>query len=242
MATPAPTLAVELTRDTYADLAARRTFVLPIGILEEHGPHLPLGTDGFQVEAVVLEAAARTGAVVLPTLWYGNAVSTRPFPGTISISVDTLRAVVRDILSELARHGVCSVAIVSGHAGGGHMAFLKQAARDALQDDLPLRVAVLSEWDALLGLEEVAGIRLPPGDGHAGAMESARMLDLRPELVGDLPGPLFPEDAPSEVSIAPLPDGYGGDPSLATAKLGRALHERCVEALVELFDRLTPSD
>ncbi|MDX1611866.1 MAG: creatininase family protein, partial [Candidatus Thermoplasmatota archaeon] len=96
-------LASELTKDEYEGLADQRTFVLPLGILEEHGPHLPLGTDTFQVEAVVHEAAAATGAVVLPTLWYGNCSSTQPFPGSISIRTETLQLVLEDILAELER-------------------------------------------------------------------------------------------------------------------------------------------
>lgn len=240
-----PIRAVELTKDEYADLADQRTFVLPIGILEEHGPHIPLGTDGFQVEAVVNEAAAATGSVVLPTLWYGNCVSTRDFPGSISISFDTLRAITGDILDELARHGVESLAIVSGHAGGGHMRALKLAVRDRLDDGLDMTVALLSEWDLLFALDEedLEDVTIPDGDGHAGAMETARMLYYRPELVKKPPSAHIVEEAPHLIPREPSsiwPDGYGGDPSVATDKLGKVLHDRAVEGLTELFDEISP--
>lgn len=241
-----PIRAVDLTKDRYAQLAGQRTFVLPVGILEEHGPHLPLGTDIFQAEAVVDEAAARTGAVVLPTLNYGNCHSTRPFPGSISLSFDTMRRIGVEVLEELSRHGVRSVAIVSGHAGSGHMRALKQAGRDVIEDDPELSVALLSEWAVLFdrGGETVDGVAIPEADGHAGTMETARILDLRPDLVGDPPGEHFPEEEGFVLTPTPeeaMPDGYIGDPSQAGADLGRVLHEIAVDALSELFEDMTPA-
>lgn len=241
-----PILATELTKDAYQRLAAERTFVLPMGILEEHGPHLPLGTDTFQAEAVVREAAAQSGAVVLPTVNYGNCRSTRPFPGSISLSFDTVRTIVSEILCELARHGVSSVAVVSGHAGGGHMRAIRLGAQEALNQAPTLRVAVLSEWEILFGLhpDEIPGSHtVPTGDGHAGTAETARMLDLHPELVKRPPGEHVMPDEGFIVSATPeagWPDGYAGDPSAATAELGRALHDAAVQALTELFEGLTP--
>lgn len=240
-----PTRATELTKDEYARLAGERTFVLPVGILEEHGPHLPLGTDIFQAEAVVDDAAARADAVVLPTLNYGNCHSTRPFPGSISISFDTLRSLTEEILAELARHGLRSVVIVSGHAGSGHMRALKEAGRSVIAEHPQLRVALLSEWSVLFehGGETVDGVTIPEADGHAGTMETARMQDLRPELVGSTPGAHFPSEEPFVLTPSPedaLPDGYIGDPSEASPELGETLHSLAVDALAELFDRLAP--
>jgi len=241
----AATRALELNKDEYEDLADRRTFVLPVGILEEHGPHLPLGTDTVQVEAVVHEAAARTGTVVLPTVNYGNCHSTRPFPGSISLEPGTVRQVATEVLEELDRHGVESVVVVSGHAGGGHMRALKQAGR-AVIEDADLRVALLSEWDVLFGYagEQVGPVTLPEGDGHAGTMETARIQHLRPDLVGDPPGEHPLEDEGFELSDTPeaaMPDGYAGDPSQATPELGEVLHDLAVDALVDLFEDLEPS-
>lgn len=242
-----PIRATELTKDTYAQLAAERVFVLPVGILEEHGPHLPLGTDTFQVEAVVDEAADRSGAVVLPTMNYGNCHSTRPFPGSISLSFDTVRTLVEEILAELARHGVVSVCIVSGHAGGGHMRALKMGARHVLANHPDLRIALLSEWDLLFALSGQmleGGHRVPEADGHAGTMETARIAHLRPDLVEDPPGEHLPENESFELTATPeasMPDGYVGDPSAGSAELGQGLHREAVEGLTELFERLSPT-
>jgi creatinine amidohydrolase len=236
-------LANELTMDEYDDLVDERVFVLPVGILEEHGSHLPLGTDTFQVEAVVHEAAKRTGSVVLPTLSYGNCHSTRPFPGTISLSTDTVKQITIEILEELARHDVESVAIVSGHAGGGHMRALKQGAREVLAENPDMTIALLSEWALLFAKagEDLNG--MPVGLGHAGTMETARILNLRPDLVGDTPGEHLPEEEPFVLSANPdadMPDGYIGNPKQATAALGQGLHEEAVDALVDLFEDIKP--
>ncbi len=237
--------ASELTMEEYDQFATERAFVLPVGILEEHGPHLPLGTDIFQAEAVVNEAAARTGSIVLPTLNYGNCHSTRNFPGSISIGFDTLRSLTRDILDELARHEVKSVAIVSGHAGSGHMRAIKQAGREAVKEHEGFTVALLSEWDVLFGYagETVNGETIPQRDGHAGTMETARIMDLREELVKETPGEHLPNDEGYVLSPTPedaLPDGYIGDPSQATVKLGRVLHTLAVDALADLFEEIEP--
>lgn len=243
----APPRAAELTKDEYARLAGERTFVLPVGILEEHGPHLPLGTDIFQAEAVVDEAAARTGTVVLPTLNYGNCHSTKPFPGSISLSFDTVRELAYEILTELARHGVRSVAVVSGHAGSGHMRALKEGSRDVIAEHPELTVALLSEWEVLFehGGETVDGVEVPETDGHAGTMETARILELAPDLVGSRPGRHFPEEEGFVLTPTPeeaLPDGYIGDPSAATPELGQVLHRLAVDALADLFEDLAPED
>jgi creatinine amidohydrolase len=241
-----PIFAAELTKDEYAHHAAERTFVLPVGILEEHGPHLPLGTDTFQVEAVVNEAAEDAGAVVLPTMNYGNCHSTQPFPGSISLPFDTVRTLAEEILTELARHEVTSVAIVSGHAGGGHMRALKQAARNVLADNSSMRIALLSEWDVLFGLagETLNGETVPEADGHAGTMETARIQHLRPDLVDEAPpGEHLPEEDEFLLSAQPdegMPDGYIGDPSKATPELGEGLHDAAVDRLTELFTDIAP--
>lgn len=232
----------ELTYPEYETAVAERVCVWPVGILEEHGPHLPLGTDTFQVEAVVEDAAEATGSLLLPTLVLGNAHSTRPFPGTISVTEDTLERVASETLSELSRHGARAVAIVSGHAGSGHMHALENAG-ERFAETTDLQAAVLSEWDVIYGEidEPIAGVEIPPYDGHAGAMETARIMDLRPDLVGDPPGDHEAAEHPhilAKDAAASMPDGYGGDPSRATAKLGQELHRIAVDGLVEVLDEL----
>ena len=110
-----------------------RTVILPVGSLEEHGPHLPLGTDLFHALELARRVAEECGALVAPPLFYGICRSTREHPGTVSISGDTLRALVKDLGREFMRQGLSNLVIISGHAGGTHMAALLEAGEALLE-------------------------------------------------------------------------------------------------------------
>lgn len=234
-----------MTSPAFAEAVAHDPVVLvPWGIVEEHGPHLPLGTDTFQAEAVCAAAAGRTGALVLPAVAYGNCVSTRNFPGSISLRFDTVRALALDVLLELRRNGVRRVAMVSGHAGGGHVRAMKLAAEEAAAAHPDLRVAVVTPWDGVRAFakaepDAVAGV--PEWDGHAGALETSTMLHLHAALVkgtaaahkADFPDPIIVAD-PERY----FPSGVMGDPTKASAASGKRLVERFVEDLVGLVERL----
>ncbi len=208
--------------------------ILPVGALEEHGPHLPLGADMIQPLAVIEEVARRTGAYVAPSIPYGVVPTTRPYPGTVGVGFDALRAYVRDVLTDLERNGVRRVMIVSGHAALDHMAALRVAAQDVV-DRGRLKATVLSDYDIIYAWKD-----LPPGEGHAGMLETSRILAQRPDLVkGSSP--------PGQNRIPPhavLPDarpfwpGVTGDPSKATRELGARLDAMVVEELVTLVEEL----
>ncbi|HVL49517.1 MAG TPA: creatininase family protein [Candidatus Thermoplasmatota archaeon] len=243
---------MELDSLTFPEFEARvtpRTVVLwPIGIVEEHGPHLPLSTDSLQAEWTCAEVARRTGALVLPPLRYGNAVTTRPFPGTISLSFDTVRAVARDVLRECDRNALRRVVIVSGHAGGGHMRALKVAAEEVLEEGRNMKIAVLSDWDLVPELRRTALANAAPADdGHAGTAETSRVLAIAPDAVrASRPGPSpakFPEFRVEIDTRGRIPSGViGGDPSRATAELGRAINEHVASRLAGIVKDLAAED
>lgn len=234
-----------MTSPSFAEAVASDPIVLvPWGIVEEHGPHLPLGTDTFQAEAVCAAAAERTGALVLPAVAYGNCVSTRNFPGSISLRFDTVRALALDVLLELRRNGVRRVAMVSGHAGGGHLRAMKLAAEEVAATHADLRVAVVTPWDGVRAFakaepDAVAGV--PEWDGHAGALETSTMLHLHADLVrgtaaahrAEFPDPVVVAD-PERY----FPSGVLGDPTKASAASGKRLVDRFVDDLVAVVARL----
>ncbi len=74
-----------------------KTVILPVGLVEEHGPHLPLGTDAFHAIEVARRVAAQRPVLVAPPVYYGLCRSTREHPGTVSLSGDTLRALLKDL-------------------------------------------------------------------------------------------------------------------------------------------------
>ena len=160
--------------------------IVPVGALEAHGPHLPLGADQIQAEATADALAERIDALVAPTITYGACPSARNFPGTVSVPMADLERYARGVFSELGRMGVRRLLVLSGHAERGHMAALREAADAAMQATPGLRAVVLSDYDFVY---ELRGELAPSTDGHAGLLETSRVLAMAPELGGTGPTP-----------------------------------------------------
>ncbi|TLZ81269.1 MAG: creatininase family protein [Methanobacteriota archaeon] len=227
----------EMTSEEFAAIAKKDPVVLvPVGALEEHGRHLPLGADLIQPLHVLDEVAKRTGAYLAPPIPYGVCTTTRPYPGTVSVSVDSLKAFVRDVLADLVRNGVRRVMVVSGHAGREHMMALRAAAQEVVDRGTGLKATVLSDYDIIYASHGI----LPEGDGHAGAGETSRILTARPDLVkgtspagkNDIPAYAVVEDPRKYWS------GVTGDPSKASKALGQKLDDLVIDELVRLVEEL----
>ncbi|MGO9394517.1 MAG: creatininase family protein, partial [Desulfobaccales bacterium] len=151
--------------------------LLPVGSLEEHGPHLPLGTDAWHALEVARRVAALRPAIVAPPVFYGLCRSTREHPGTVSLQGDTLRAIIQDLGREFHRQGLRRLVLISGHAGGTHISALLEAGETLLEELADLRLAVVNILDLL---HEVLATNphlvATRGDAHAGEVETAVML------------------------------------------------------------------
>ena len=178
-------LFAEMNREQLRAAAAESLAVLPIGATEQHGPHLPSGTDLFAVESLAREAAVRASSqipvVVTPALPFGSSHHHYPFGATLSLSTETYYRVLCDLVESLVTDGFQRVFLVNGHGGNHELAQL--AARDmALRH--PVRVAAgsywLIAWNELVAAEAHRGRFLP---GHAGGFETSMILSLRPDLV-----------------------------------------------------------
>jgi creatinine amidohydrolase len=220
-----------------------RTVILPVGSVEEHGPHLPLGTDTIHALEVARRAAEVRPALVAPPLYYGLCRSTREHPGTVSISGSTVRALVTELGREFHRQGLRNLVIMSGHAGGTHMAALVEAGEALLAEFPDLQVAVVNLLDLL---REVVAARpelvKTRGDSHAGEVETALMLAAYPHLVeGTAPAewPTFPKYVLVRDKRRHWPGGVWGDPGPATAAQGEEILNAEVERLVEILDFLS---
>ena len=248
---PASLLLEELTREDARAAATATLLVLPTGALEQHGPHLPVGTDFFAVTAIARGAAAaasvRIPVLVAPTLPFGSSHHHIPFGGTMSLTVETYYRVLTDLLESLIACGFRRFFLVNGH--GGNDELVQLAARDlALKHDAHLAAA--SYWNAAwVALTDAGGHRDGGLPGHAGAFESSLVLALRPELVreprprrddatGSDPRPIRTYRAEFHGNWQTF-DGYTDSPARATAEQGRAYLEaasRAVgEALVEFY-------
>lgn len=225
----------EWTSDEFArNVKPDTVVILPVGSIEKHGSHLPLGSDLIQPLHVLKEVCEKTGAVLAPPIPYGVITTTRHYPGGIGISFDSLRSFTRDILRDLVRSGVHRVMILSGHAAHDHMAALRAAAQDVV-DEGALRASVLSDYDIIYAQKD-----LPPKEGHAGMIETSRLLVHRPDLVrgrspagsNRLPPYAVVQDA------KPYWDGATGDSSKATKAYGQELDRIVVGELVQLVEEL----
>lgn len=246
----------ELTTEDVAALDRARTVaVLPVAAIEQHGPHLPLGTDAMINEGVLARALALAPAdfpgVVLPMATVGVSGEHRDFPGTLSLAVRTLLDVVTEIAEGVARAGLRKLVLFNSH--GGQPQVLEMTAQD-LRTRHAMIVVVANAWRmmdraALLPPEErEAGL-------HAGGFETALMLHLRPDLVRrdrirDFPSKArdlekaFPSlAAQGRVAFAWQaqdlnPSGAVGDARLGTAEMGGKLIDDAAEQLVRLVDEL----
>ncbi|MCG7845308.1 MAG: creatininase family protein [Methanomassiliicoccales archaeon] len=224
----------EMSSATFAEAVKADPIVfLPIGAIEAHGPHLPLGTDTYQPEFVVNAVCERVGGLVAPTINYGQHSSTRNFPGTIDISFDTLRSLVIDVLGAFQRNGIKNVVVVSGHLGSVHRSAIKLACEHMARQGL--KVMMLSDYE--LAYLKKADVCEGLPDGHGGIVETSRMIDIRPDLVSA--ERTAGEFVDTDFMIYPdpqrcLPQGFAGDARLASKEKGRLVNEYVVNALTDL--------
>jgi len=215
--------------------------ILPVGALEAHGPHLPLGADQIQAEATALALADRTDALVAPTIPYGSAPGARGFPGTVSLSISQLGDHTYGVLSELARSGVRRLLVLSGHGERGHMAALREAAEHTMRAHPETRIAVLCDYDFVY---ELRGKESPATDGHAGLLETSRMMAIAPETIGsERPVVEYRRSPflPGSPTDAEWPESVIGDTRSASAELGRRVQEHVLARLEETVRTLLPA-
>jgi creatinine amidohydrolase len=224
-------------RRTSAEFAALRPQIalLPLGATEQHGAHLPCGTDTFQVSYLADEIARRYPEPVwrLPTLPITVSHMHRGSPGTVWLTNATLAAVVTDIVLALRQEGITRVVILNGHGGNF---VVRPIIQDLNRDHAGLRVILLEASPGERIFEE------PPGSIHAGESETSRMLHVAPELVK--PELAVDTDVPytqSYLLYVPIsqlePSGVWGHARSATAYKGRRFYELLVPAAVEMIQR-----
>jgi len=229
-----------ITMDRFeVELKRTRTVIQPFGALEEHGPHLPLGTDTFQVEAVAERAAREAGVFMAPPVPFGVCRSTGDHPGTVGISTPVLRSLAIDLGRGFYRQGFRAVLLITGHAGKTHTLTLVDAGEALVEELHDLKVAVVSEYVELL--RAGADLIETEDDSHAGEVETSRVLHLHPDLVdGTAPEeyPEFPRHLIVRDKRSYWKGGVWGDPSKASAEKGRLLMDRAVAHTVEVLKRL----
>ena len=224
----------------------RDTVVLPLGAVEQHGHHLPLGTDSIFGDELGRAVAERLDAFLAPTVRVGVSRHHLAFPGTMSVEDDTFAAVVGDIVRGWGGHGFRRIVLLPTH--GGNFAPLATAL-ERLGPIEGVKVIGITDLsllvNATLGTAGELGVPASEGGLHGGEWETSMMLELRPELVhmdravagytGDLESGLqrfFDEGVQALTET-----GVIGDPAKASAEHGRLYIERIVELAVEFVER-----
>ncbi len=222
-----------------AGLSVTYSMILPFGSVEEHGLHLPLGTDTIHVYELARLCAQKRPVFVAPPVWYGLCRSTKQHPGTAGIGSKCLSMFTMEICKSFYHQGLRNFVLISGHAGGTHMASILDAA-DSLTEELEeARFAVLSVLDLVAQLP--SGIVETAGDAHAGEVETSLMKHLRPQSVkGTSPRefPNFPRFIIARNKLKFWPGGVWGDPSRASAEKGKRIIEEEAKLLAKLLEEL----
>ena len=201
--------------------------LLPFGIIEKHGPHLPLGTDLLDVRFATLNAAQQEYAVVFPEYYFGQIFEAQQQPGTIAYSLNTQLTLLQETVKEMARNGCKKVLIVNGHGGNESLLPLFAQAQLATPRDYVVYVFGLPR-------ENVPGrppLKTPQNDMHAGESETSHMLVARPDLVhmdradaesgADQARLHLPDNVYTGIWwYARFPNHYSGQGSAATKELG----------------------
>lgn len=242
MTTPAPLLFSELTRTEISQHASTHIALMPVGATEQHGPHLPVGTDTFAVEEIVHSAATaihdEIPVIVTPTLAFGSSHHHLQFGGTFSLKTETYYALLTDLVESLITDGFKRVILINGH--GGNQELIQLVVRD-LALIHPVVLGAASYWT--MAQEEITATgaldiaRMP---GHAGHFETSLMMALKPELVIEPrpardsdPSLLSPPDLASRLryerndSWAAI-DGFTDSPASASDFAGEAYFRAAV--------------
>ncbi|MEM0377122.1 MAG: creatininase family protein [Thermofilum sp.] len=225
-------------KDAADYFSSNDTVLLPVGSVEQHGPHNPLGTDYLVAYALAEEAGRRTGTLVLPPVPFGVSAHHSAFPGTVWVREDVLKEYVRDIVLSLKKHGARKIIVVNGH--GGNLSALLSLARELRSEGLLVVVFqwwTLPELGKLFSREEL---------GHAAAVETSLNLYLHGEhvnmsrAVDEKPAEL-PTDGLAfypEYTHDRTRSGVFGVSKTSTREKGAEVFKIAVEALVELVGRV----
>jgi creatinine amidohydrolase len=217
---------------------SKGTCLLPFGILEKHGPHLPLGTDLLDVRYASLHAAEQEYAVVFPEYYFGQIFEAKHEPGTIAYSRDIQLRLLQETTDEMSRNGCKKILIVNGH--GGNESLLPYFGQSQLEK--PHDYVVYVQWGA--NKEKDNPLHKDKVDMHAGQSETSNMMVARPDLVhldranqesgADQNHVHLPETVYTGIWwYAKFPDHYSGDGSIASKELGEANMKLWVSTITE---------
>ena len=222
-----------------------QTAILPIGVLEKHGPHMPLGTDVYTAREMALRAAEMEYAVVFPWYYFSQINEARHQPGTIAYSPELIWKVLQETLNELSRNGFKKIIIINGH--GGNAAFLEYFGISQLSEKRDYALYWYKPaYDREVIKQAEAVSMHDPVNQHAGNRETSMVESIVPELVHpDLAGTQQGVDLDRISNLdhvytgiwwyASFPNHYAGDGSKATAEAGQLIMDSVVAQFADVI-------
>jgi len=236
----------ELTAPDFIQAVAKSgsTCVIPLGILEKHGPHLPLGSDLLDVRELALRAARQEYTIVFPAYYAGQILEAKHQPGTVAYSAQTMMTMLQETCDELGRNGVQKIILVNGHGGNGP--FLHFFCQAQLAGPKDYAVYLFDPSDDPSMDAALKKLRKTTVDGHAGEEETSVMLFNRPDLVHlDRAGEQSGADLDRQSGLkhaytgiwwyARQPNHYRGDGSFGNEEMGRVIADIETRLLVEMI-------
>ena len=237
----------ELTAPDFINAVEKssKTCIIPIGVMEKHGAHLPLGTDVYLSREYALRAASQEYTVVFPMYYFSQINEARHQPGTISYSPELIWKILQETLDELNRNGFEKIIIVNGH--GGNNAFLNYFGMAQLSEPRNYSLYWFRPQDNEEVEKKAVELTQPDKyDSHAGNSESSMMAAAQPSVIhlnrsGEQSG--VDQERMKNLNYiytgiwwyASYPNHYGGDGSKANAEAGELLIGHTVNQLVEMI-------
>jgi creatinine amidohydrolase len=225
--------------------------LLPFGILEKHGAHLPISTDLIIAREIALKAAEEEYCVVFPAYYFGQINEARHQPGAFAYSHSTIWNLLQETLDELSRNGFKKIILVNGH--GGNNDFIRYFLMSQLESPKEYTVVNFDPQLDSVFMRSLEKLLDPLGYGHAGSDETSMVQAIRPDLVHpELASQQSGEDLKRLDSIpdqytgiwwyARFPNHYGGESSHPNVEYGRQLNTQMAKQLVGLIKAVKASN
>jgi creatinine amidohydrolase len=247
---PATTLPVqweELTAPDFVKAVERSagTVLVPLGIVEKHGPHLPMGTDLLDARALATRAAKQEYTIVFPPYYFGQIFEARHQPGTLAYSERLIWDLLQETVDEIGRNGVKKIILVNGH--GGNNSFLPFFCQSQLARRRDYAVYLFQPADDPEASAAVQKLRKTKVDMHGGEVETSTMLSHHPDIVhperaGEQSGAdqarlgdTLPDTYTAIWWYARFPNHYAGDGRPASRELGEMVVEARAKQLAAVI-------
>ncbi|MCF8335447.1 MAG: creatininase family protein [Bacteroidales bacterium] len=243
----------ELTAPQFAEAVEKSngTCIIPMGVLEKHGPQLPLASDVIQARETAKRAASKEYALVFPYYYFGQIFEAKHQPGTLAYSNELIWKMLEETCQELARNGVKKIILLNGH--GGNSSFLPYFCQSQLAKQKDYAVVLFQPETDEETQKKVNQMRKTEMDRHAGETETSAIHAIRPDLVH--PEAADDESGEDQGRLTDMPYGYtgiwwygrfpnhyAGDGSQPNKKMGELLINSNVNQLVELIRYMKKND